>query len=155
MLAATDHANFKSFVPPRKSAQTGVFRRLDLPSRGEPLNRAIQDGFPVAVLERLAGELNTPQKVVLLAVGIAPATLKRRRESGHLNSAESDRVYRLARIFQRAIQLFEGDNAMAREWLEQPAVALGGKTPLAYLETEAGAVEVEDLIGRIEHGVIG
>jgi len=89
-----------------------------------------------------------------LAIGIAPATLKRRREAGHLNQAESDRVYRLTRLYQQAIHLFEGDSAMARDWLEQPAKALGGRTPMAYMETEAGADEVEDLIGRLEHGVI-
>jgi len=32
--------------------------------------------------------------------------------------------------------------------------ALEGKTPLAYARTELGAREVEDLIGRLEHGVV-
>lgn len=131
-----------------------LFMRLGLPSRGRLLTRAVHEGFSVTVLQRLADELDAPQKVILLALGIAPATLKRRRESGHLNPAESDRVYRLTNIFQQAIQLFEGDEAMAREWLERPAKALGGRPPLEYLNTEAGANEVEDLIGRLEHGVI-
>jgi uncharacterized protein (DUF2384 family) len=30
---------------------------------------------------------------------------------------------------------------------------LGGKTPLEYADTEPGAREVEDLLGRLEHGV--
>jgi len=131
-----------------------LFKRLGLPSRGKPLISAVQEGFPVAVLERLSNELDAPQKTVSLALGITPAILKRRRESGHLNRAESDRVYRLTNIFQQAIQLFEGDKAMAREWLEQPEKALGGSTPIQYLVTEAGAKEVEDLIGRLEHGVL-
>lgn len=149
-------SGFKKYVPGRakRSGRMDLFKRLGLPSRGQLLTRAVYEGFPVAVLERLSDELNAPQKIVLLAAGIAPATLKRRRESGHLNSAESDRVYRLARIFQQAIQLFEGNEAMARAWLEQPGKALGGRTPLEYLETEAGANEVEDLIGRLEHGII-
>jgi putative toxin-antitoxin system antitoxin component (TIGR02293 family) len=149
-------ARFKPFVPSRAkgSRRADLFRRLGLPARGEPLTRAILAGFPVTVLEKLADELSAPQKVVLLAVGIAPATLKRRREAGHLNKAESDRVYRIVSIYQQAIQLFEGNAQAAREWLEQPEKALGGRTPLDYLETEAGAKEVEDLIGRLEHGVI-
>jgi len=32
-------------------------------------------------------------------------------------------------------------------------VGLGGETPLEYAETEVGAREVEDLLGRIEYGV--
>ena len=147
---------FKKFVPGRGRVRrrAGLFKNLGLPARGEPLTRAIREGFPVAVVEKLANELGAPQKLVLLAIGIAPATLKRRREAGHLNQAESDRVYRLTRLYQQAIHLFEGDSAMARDWLEQPAKALGGRTPMAYMETEAGADEVEDLIGRLEHGVI-
>lgn len=152
----TAESGFEKYVPSktRRTGRMNLFVRLGLPSRGRPLTRAVHEGFPVAVLERLAGALDAPQKMVLLALGIAPATLKRRRESGHLNRAESDRVYRLTSIFGQAIQLFEGDEAMAREWLEQPAKALGGQTPLEYLDTAAGANEVEDLIGRLEHGVI-
>ena len=40
-----------------------------------------------------------------------------------------------------------------RRWLNSPQVGLGGATPLEYAETEVGAREVEDLLGRIEHGV--
>lgn len=153
--AAVDN-RFDTYVPGRaeRTGRPDLFTRVGLPSRGGSLTRAVHEGFPVAVLERLADELDAPKKVVLLAVGIAPATLKRRREAGHLSQAESDRVYRLTSILQQAIALFEGDAAMARAWLEQPAKALGGHTPLEYLDTEAGANEVEDLIGRLEHGVI-
>ncbi|MBW1797126.1 MAG: DUF2384 domain-containing protein, partial [Deltaproteobacteria bacterium] len=35
----------------------------------------------------------------------------------------------------------------------EPARALGGKTPLEYADTEPGAQEVDELLGRIEHGV--
>lgn len=156
IAAITAESRFEKYVPgqTKRIGRMDLFVRLGLPSRGQPLTRAVQEGFPVAVLQKLADELDAPQKVVLLALGIAPATLKRRRESGHLNRTESDRVYRLTSIFQQAIQLFEGDETMAREWLEQPAKALGGRPPLAYLDTEAGANEVEDLIGRLEHGVI-
>jgi putative toxin-antitoxin system antitoxin component (TIGR02293 family) len=38
-------------------------------------------------------------------------------------------------------------------WLKSPQKALGGKTPLEYSDTEPGAREVEDLLGRLEHGV--
>jgi uncharacterized protein (DUF2384 family) len=37
--------------------------------------------------------------------------------------------------------------------LRSPQIGLGGAVPLAYAETELGAREVEDLLGRIEYGV--
>ena len=41
----------------------------------------------------------------------------------------------------------------ARKWLFSPQVGLGGAVPLEYAETEVGAREVENLLGRIEYGV--
>ena len=46
-----------------------------------------------------------------------------------------------------------GDAADARLWLGSPQVGLGGAVPLDYAETEVGAREVEDLLGRIDHNV--
>jgi uncharacterized protein (DUF2384 family) len=37
--------------------------------------------------------------------------------------------------------------------LTRPARALDGQTPLDFAGTEAGAREVESLIGRLEHAV--
>jgi len=41
----------------------------------------------------------------------------------------------------------------ARAWLKEPAKALGGQTPLAYLGTEVGAAEVHRLIARLGLGI--
>ena len=43
--------------------------------------------------------------------------------------------------------------ASRRRWLTSRQFGLGGAVPLEYAETEVGAREVEDLLGRIEHGV--
>ena len=106
-------------------------------------------------MEKLASELRVSQQTVLKVAGIASATLARRRKSasGRLSSEESDRVYRIAAAYRDALQLFEGDAESARRWLNEPAKALGGDSPLQHLVTEAGAAEVRDLIGRLEHGV--
>jgi len=41
----------------------------------------------------------------------------------------------------------------AIDWLRSRNQALGGATPLSLLDTDAGAEDVMDLLGRIEHGV--
>lgn len=85
-------------------------------------------------------------------LGISKATLHRRKLAGRLDSAESSRVVRFARLMGRAIEVMESEDR-ARQWLAAPQAALGGEVPLEYAETEVGAREVEDLLGRIEHGV--
>ena len=85
-------------------------------------------------------------------LGISKATLHRRKITGRLDAAESDRVVRFARLLGWAASVMESlDNG--RRWLTSPQVGLGGAIPLEYAETEVGAREVENLLGRIEYGV--
>ena len=86
-------------------------------------------------------------------VQISPRTLARRKDEGRLRPDESDRLVRVARIFGRAIDLFEGNAPAARQWLGKPNTALGGASPLEMVTSEVGAREIVGLIGRLEHGV--
>jgi putative toxin-antitoxin system antitoxin component (TIGR02293 family) len=52
----------------------------------------------------------------------------------------------------KAVKVFGGIEE-ARQWLNSPQFGLGGAVPLDYAETEIGAREVENLLGRIEYGV--
>jgi len=70
-----------------------------------------------------------------------------------LTPHESERLLRLALVFEKTVDLFEGNADAARDWLNTSNKALAGESPLAMVETEIGAREVEDLIGRLEHGV--
>jgi putative toxin-antitoxin system antitoxin component (TIGR02293 family) len=86
-------------------------------------------------------------------IGIPERTLARRRSAGRLAPEESERLLRISNIFEKAVELFEGDADAAVLWLTTPKKALNGQQPLQYSRTEPGAREVENLIGRVEHGV--
>ena len=75
-----------------------------------------------------------------------------RRKEGHLQTDESERLFRIAELYDRAIEVL-GDQERAEAWLKEPKKALGMKTPLQYADTESGAREVENLLGRLEYGV--
>ena len=62
-------------------------------------------------------------------------------------------MIRLARLKDLALTLMNGDDAAAISWLRTPLEILGGETPLEHASTEMGARDVEDLIGRLRHGV--
>jgi len=112
----------------------------------------IQDGLPVHELDALQASLDLPMETLATKLGISKATLHRRKAEGRLDPAESDRVVRFARLMGQAVKVF-GAEAEAREWLNTPQFGLGGAVPLDYAETEIGAREVENLLGRIEYGV--
>ncbi len=109
-------------------------------------------GLPVSVFDRLKEKLGVPEKSLAQTVNIANRTLTRRKKEGRLKTDESERVLRIARLYERALDVFE-EAELARQWFKMPAKALGGKIPLEYADTEPGAQEVEDLLGRIEYGV--
>jgi len=137
------------------SRSKGVFARLGLLTKNrEDLIAEIRHGLPVDVIDKLTQELGISQQALLAVIALPTATLTRRRAQKHLTPQESDRVYRVASTYRAALQLFEGDADAARRWFSEPAKALGSNTPLQHLDTEAGADEVQDLIGRLEHGVI-
>jgi putative toxin-antitoxin system antitoxin component (TIGR02293 family) len=58
-----------------------------------------------------------------------------------------------SRVFAKATALFEGDREAASQWMATSLPALGGSTPNDVLKTDSGVRDVENLIGRIEHGV--
>jgi putative toxin-antitoxin system antitoxin component (TIGR02293 family) len=116
--------------------------------------RQVRAGLPVAEFDALRELLGVTAEGLAQKVGLSIATLSRRRQSGEpLDAALSDRLLRFARLFRLATELHDGDEDAAREWLAKPARALAGETPLDHADTETGAREVENLIGRLEHGV--
>ncbi len=73
-------------------------------------------------------------------------------EASMAASARAGRMRRLKRVATRAEEVF-GDPAKARRWMRKPKRSLLGETPLAYLASEDGARVVEEMLGRIEHGI--
>src|SRR2546426_1852166 len=124
-----------------------VFRgRQSNPSE---LRTRIKDGFPYAALEsiRTRLRLSLPETAMLLHTPLR--TLARRRRERKLQADESDRLYRLARVAGQAITVF-GNEEKAATWLRRPNRALNNEIPLQLLDTEVGARQVEDVLGRIQ-----
>jgi putative toxin-antitoxin system antitoxin component (TIGR02293 family) len=113
----------------------------------------IERGFPYSALEHLQRNTGLAADVFLRWIQIAPRTQARRKLQGRLPPDESDRLLRVARVYARTLEMFHGDRAGAVEWLLHKLPALGGKTPVEVSRTDLGAREVEQLIGRIRHGV--
>ena len=112
----------------------------------------LREGVNASLYQTLRELLAISDRQLSRIVRIAPRTLKRRLKHGRLEPDESERVARVGRLLLRAVEVFE-DVEKARRWLRKPQVALGDETPLDHADTEPGARQVEDLLGRIEHGI--
>jgi putative toxin-antitoxin system antitoxin component (TIGR02293 family) len=117
------------------------------------MREAIREGFPPAVVEELMRASGLTLRELASALDLSPRSLQRRRRGGRLARYESDRLYRLARIVAIANEHL-GDHQRATRWLKRPNRALGGLAPVAAIDTELGARQVENILGRIAYGGI-
>jgi putative toxin-antitoxin system antitoxin component (TIGR02293 family) len=114
----------------------------------------IKRGLPFGAVARLHRHSGLTLDRIKCAARISEGSFARRKRSGRLSQDESERLLRIARIVDLAVALHDGDASGARQWLESPIPALANQRPLDVSQTEPGAREVEDLIGRIGHGIV-
>jgi putative toxin-antitoxin system antitoxin component (TIGR02293 family) len=114
----------------------------------------IAQGLPFQALVRLQENTLLSARDIADLVAIPPRTLNRRKTEGRLDPEESDRLVRVARVYAKALALFEGDGAAARTWFNAPVRALGNERPIRLARTDPGSREVEALIDRLEQGVL-
>lgn len=112
----------------------------------------IRSGLPYQAVERLREELGLSLSELADALSISTRTLNRRKRDDSLNPDESDRVFRIARVYAHALSVLEGrERAVA--WFKKSNRALGGRVPLEMFDTDVGAEMVDDVLTRIEYGV--
>ncbi|MEQ9223983.1 MAG: DUF2384 domain-containing protein [Salinisphaeraceae bacterium] len=115
--------------------------------------KAVRRGFTYGVVESFMTKFRVDAGYIEQAVGISRSTMSRRKQSGRFTRVESDRLLRIVGLYAMAEDVI-GDRDMAIDWMGTPNRALGGETPGGYAGTEAGAREVEKLLGRLAHGVV-
>lgn len=114
--------------------------------------KEIRKGLPVKEIDHLVSRTGIPQVALFKVVGISKRTYDRRRKDGKvLDANAADRAYRLAKIVAHAEDVF-ATQEIAHDWLRSTNQVLGA-APIDILDTEAGADQVDQILGRIEHGV--
>ena len=141
----------ETFHPP-EATPGGVLARLGLGAGRTAWIEAAKAGLSTDVFVRLALRLGISEARLAEVVGLSSTTLARRKRAGAFTAVEGEHVLRVAALLHRAAEVF-GDEGEAAAWLTTANAALGHATPLSWADTEFGAREVEDLLGRLEYGV--
>ena len=124
-----------------------------LKSRAD-FDEIIRSGFSWKAVSHAKDSMSLTDRELSSLLDVSERTLSRlKKGEKRLTISASDRLFRIANIFALAKQVFESEDA-ALKWLHNPQIGLGGRVPLDMIMTEAGTHEVENLLGRIEYGVI-
>jgi putative toxin-antitoxin system antitoxin component (TIGR02293 family) len=120
---------------------------------GKPASIGIDpEPYAYAAAEALAERLGEPVDTIRRLLRLSDRTWDRRRfEDQQFSEDESDRLYRIARVLQRAIDVF-GDEGKARGWLTRENRTMALQRPLDLLGTDQGASVVADELSRIDYG---
>lgn len=116
------------------------------------LRQTVGAGLPYASLEAVMVKFGLARGEAASALHLPQRTFARRKKERKLRADESDRLLRLARLGAHAAYVLGSEEKAAR-WLRRPNRALGNEVPLELLESEIGARQVEEVLGRIEYGV--
>ena len=120
----------------------------------EDLRQGIKRGLPFQAFQAMTDYYDLPRLVMSRVLRTPERTLVRRKHGARFLADESDRLVRVARIAALAEDVL-GRRDRAGRWLQKENRALGGDSPLEHLDTELGARDVEQVLGRIGHGIIG
>jgi putative toxin-antitoxin system antitoxin component (TIGR02293 family) len=134
-------------------AHKNVETLTELIERPQPeLIDALTHGLPASLARELARRMEVSLQDMAGLLRLNPRTFQRRMDEGLLNLSESERLWELSRLFYRAVGVLESEPG-AVHWFKNPLQALGWATPLAYARTAVGLRELDNILGRIEHGV--
>ena len=111
---------------------------------------AVDKGFTAKTIDALRSRGVSDREVDNLIIN--PRTLSHRRANrSKVTVEESDRAAGVARAVALAEKTF-ANRDKAHRWLHKHLSVLGGRTPMEFIRTDAGARIVESLLARIFRG---
>ena len=120
----------------------------------QDLAECVRGGLPFAAVSAMTEQYGISRDVLCNLLRLSPRNFLRRKDQKRLSPDESDRLYRLARVIAHANRVFEDPDESA-DWIQTPNVSLGKQPPLTLLDTDIGVQQVDQVLGRIEHGIVG
>ncbi len=99
----------------------------------------IRAGFPPSVLRAVDERLHLTHAQLAALFRMPERSFLRRFNVDRLSSSESDSLYRIACVFQSAVDAL-GDELKATRWLNAPHRALGGIPPCNFSIPKPGRV---------------
>jgi putative toxin-antitoxin system antitoxin component (TIGR02293 family) len=113
------------------------------------LESEVSKGLPKESLKLLATRI-TSESIAFCHKVVPRATFNRRRD--RLSVVESEKTSRIACVVALAEHVWR-NQADAREWMNTPLPELQGRTPADAVQTELGAVQVENVLNKLLFGL--
>lgn len=111
-----------------------------------------RNGVSMNFLTRLGEKLSFSLNDLSMILHVSLRTLQRYSPTKVLDTGASAMAIQLASLRKHGLEVFEDEEAF-NQWLRIPISSLDGKKPIEFLDTTYGFELINQLLGRIEHGV--
>lgn len=132
----------------------GRFVQLSARELGNPakVRSVIREGLPVASAQYAREHSGVPNRLFDQVVPRTTLISASKSKSKRLSKPVSEAVLRAARIIALAEEAF-GDRERAMHWLNNPNPVFEDEAPITLADTESGTEWVEQVLGRMMHGI--
>lgn len=125
---------------------------LDEPSDFD-LVALIRAGLTKKALDRMVEAYDITTIDMARILHVSDRTMRRYETESVLDPEQSERLIELAKLLAHGISVF-GSGIRFRRWLNGEVYSLGGQRPIDLLDTSIGIGLVEDVLGKMEYGIV-
>jgi len=105
--------------------------------------------------DKVAGLVGLTDIEMARILNMSVRNLHRLKSDDGLARDASERLLLLANLLRHGLDVFDDDSETLAEWLRSPIRELNSQSPLSLMDTTTGFGLVDDVLGRIEHGIVG
>lgn len=127
-----------------------IFGKRKLDSRKDYIQLS-RDGITMPIFKKIIDFTGLSTKEISEILPISERQLSRYKSSHILRKDISSHLIQLVELFEKGYDVF-GEEKF-QNWLRSKIMVLGNDSPINYLDTGIGIQLIEDIIGRIEHGI--
>ncbi|GAB3222001.1 type II RES/Xre toxin-antitoxin system antitoxin [Spirosoma arcticum] len=105
--------------------------------------------------DQVAGMVRLTDIEMARILNMSDRNLHRIKPNERLSRDASERLLLLTNLLRHGLDVFDEDAETLADWLRSPIRELNSQSPLHLLDTTTGFGLVDDVLGRIEHGIVG
>ncbi|GAB4048516.1 type II RES/Xre toxin-antitoxin system antitoxin [Spirosoma litoris] len=105
--------------------------------------------------DQVAALVGLTDKEMAPILNMSERNMHRLKEDARLARDSSERLLLLTNLLKHGLDVFDGDAETLASWLRNPIRELNNQPPIYLLDTTTGFGLVDDVLGRIEHGIVG
>jgi len=127
-----------------------IFGKRKLDSRRDYILLS-REGITMPIFKKIIDFTGLSTKEISEILPISERQLSRYKKDHVLRKDISSHLIQLVELYEKGYELFGEEKFQL--WIRAKILVLGNEQPINYLDTSIGIKLIEDIIGRIEHGV--